>query len=90
MRIAIFDSTKLEKNATITPLQSFLRQVQKSITQFTTIPKEKTQKAEKSTSKLIGSITLDGKAGVSFKINNLNTVIMNPPFTRQELINKLV
>lgn len=89
LRIAIYDSTKLMKNATITPLQSFLRQVQKTITQFTSSPKVKTQKIQKSPSKLIGSITLDGKAGVSFKITNINIVIMNPPFTRQELINKL-
>ena len=89
LRIAIYDSTKLVKNATITPLQSFLKQVQKTITQFTTTPKENIQKVQKSASKLIGSITLDGKAGVSFKIKNVNIVIMNPPFTRQELINKL-
>ncbi len=86
LRIAIYDSTKLVKNATITPLQSFLKQVQKTLTQFTTSPKIKTQK---SPSKLIGSITLDGKAGVTFKLTNINIVIMNPPFTRQELINKL-
>jgi len=89
LRIAIFDSTKLLKNAIITPLQSFLRKVQKTITQFTTPQKTKTQGTKKSPSKLIGAITLDGKAGRSFKIENINTVIMNPPFTRQELINKL-
>ena len=89
LRIAIYDSTKLIKNATITPLQSFLRQIQKTITHFTTTQKIKTSKTQKSSSKLIGSITLDGKAGVSFKINNIDIVIMNPPFTRQELINKL-
>ncbi len=89
LRIAIYDSTKLIKNATITPLQSFLRQIQKSITHFTDARKIKTPKVQKKPSKLIGSITLDGKAGVSFKINKINIVIMNPPFTRQELINKL-
>ncbi|MEJ2250390.1 MAG: N-6 DNA methylase, partial [Candidatus Lokiarchaeota archaeon] len=88
LRIAIYDSSKLTKDKEITPLQAFLRQVQKSITQYLKTNKRDT-KNRKKVEKLIGSITLDGKAGTSFSIKDIDLVIMNPPFTRQELINKL-
>ncbi|NMC07225.1 MAG: SAM-dependent DNA methyltransferase, partial [Candidatus Lokiarchaeota archaeon] len=87
-RIALMDSTRLQKSKEIVALHALFRHAQSSLMDFTKT--DKNTSAGQSDKTDFDSITLDGKKGEAFKIEKLNLVIMNPPFTRQELINKLV
>lgn len=86
VRIGIEDSTKLNVGSEIKPLQRILpiARIQRSITDYTNdidvladVEKEKVD---------AGSLDLDAKPGEVLKLDYVDLVIMNPPFTRQETI----
>ena len=80
VRIAVQDSTTLKPGAWISPLQSSLPQGQSSLHIFEedNLAKHKIKR---------GAISGQGK-GHSFKLEKLDAVLMNPPFTRKQLIGK--
>jgi tRNA1(Val) A37 N6-methylase TrmN6 len=80
VRIAVQDSTTLKPGTWISPLQSSLPQGQSNLHIFEedNLAKHKIKR---------GAISGQGK-GHSFKLEKLDAVLMNPPFTRKQLIGK--
>lgn len=80
VRIAVQDSTSLRPGVTISPLQSSMPLGQTRLHMF----------AEENLAKLKvkrGAISGQGK-GHSFDLEKLDATLMNPPFTRKQLIGK--
>ena len=80
VRIAVQDSTTLKPDTWISPLQSAMPQGQTELHIFEeeNIEKHKVRR---------GAISGQGK-GHSFKLEKLDATLMNPPFTRKQLIGK--
>lgn len=80
VRIAVQDSTTLRPGTRISPLQSSMPQGQASLQIFEegNLEKHKIRK---------GAISSNGK-GHSFKLEKVDATLMNPPFTRKQLIGK--
>ena len=88
-RIAIEDSTKIYVGKMIRPLEGVLQTVQAKLLLWEkgkSLKKKKKVRKSKKIEK--GSIGLE-REGESFKVERQDIVLMNPPFTRQELIDKL-
>lgn len=79
VRIAIEDSTKLKPGMTISPLSRVLPEARKQRTLIDFhVHEEEFVEA--------GAIKINGLPGKTIKLDKVDVVIMNPPFTRQETI----
>ncbi len=79
VRIAIEDSTKLNPGLQISPVSRVLPEARKQRTlENFHIQEEELVEA--------GAIKVNGKPGKTIRLNKVDVVIMNPPFTRQETI----
>jgi hypothetical protein len=80
VRIAVQDSTTLRPGMTISPLQSSMPQGQTRLQMFAeeTLERSKVRR---------GAISGQGR-GHSFTLEKLDATLMNPPFTRKQLIGK--
>lgn len=80
VRIAVHDSTTLKPGATISPLESSMPQGQTKLHMFAEEARERSKVRR-------GAISGQGK-GHSFKLDRVDATLMNPPFTRKQLIGK--
>ena len=80
VRIAVQDSTTLKPGAVISPLQSSMPQGQTKLHMFAAENLERLKVKR-------GAISGQGK-GHSFELEKLDATLMNPPFTRKQLIGK--
>jgi len=79
VRIAIEDSTKLKPGISISPMSRVLPEARKQRTLLDLqISKEEMIES--------GAIKMDGSPGKEIRLSKVDTIIMNPPFTRQETI----
>lgn len=80
VRIAVQDSTSLRPGATISTLQTALPQGQAKLHVFAdgNLEKHKVRR---------GAVSSQGE-GQSFKLEKVDVTVMNPPFTRKQLIGK--
>jgi hypothetical protein len=79
VRIAIEDSTRLKPGMTISPLSRVLPEARRQRTLVDLSVREE-EKIE------TGAIKIDGLPSKGICLGNADTIIMNPPFTRQETI----
>ncbi len=83
LNIAIWDSTTLKPGKELKPLAEIPIEARK---QRRIVDFEKTISKKEKVS--VGSVKMDAKPGEIIHLNKVDTVIMNPPFTRQETITK--
>ncbi|UBF19622.1 type IIG restriction modification enzyme [Halorubrum tailed virus 10] len=84
VNIGIEDSTKLAPGSTISPLSFVLPQKdeQRGLSEFA-----EGQKPDVSEDAIeAGSVAMDAAIGQEMELKTMDTVIMNPPFTRQESV----
>lgn len=79
VRIAIEDSTKLEPEMKISPMSRVLPEARKQRTLVDLYVREDEMIET-------GAIKMDGLPGKDIRLSKVDTIIMNPPFTRQETI----
>lgn len=83
VNIGIEDSTKLSPGSTISPLSFVLpeSETQQSVTDYKDGSPDVSDKTVEA-----GSVTVDAAAGRKMTLDNVDVVMMNPPFTRQESV----
>ena len=80
VQIAIRDSTSLKPGDVIKPIHDVLPRGQAKLSAYISDSMEKTEWVKQ------GAISAKGNRGHEFKIELVDVVLMNPPFTRQERI----